>query len=211
MEPATLTTSDGFELEARWDVPAHPCEHTVVFCHPHPLHGGTMTAPLMDNVTEHLIRSGMAVLRFNFRGVGSSEGHWGKGVAEVRDVAAAMAAARDASPEVSLVGWSFGAATALRFQASEGDTAAYVGIAPPVRGSEGATLPVPAELARARRTILIGERDQLIDVDDVRAYAANIGADFHVLAASDHFFHFRERRVAEHVTDALMGAQGQGG
>ena len=203
MHPVTIETTDGITLDARWDEPDGPPEGYVVFCHPHPLHGGTMTAPLMEKVTAVLVAGGW-VLRFNFRGVGGSGGGWGGGVGEMDDVAAAMAAARDRSGDgVGLAGWSFGAATALRWQARDRDAAPYVGIAPPVETSHGPLLPDPQHLLGARRTIIIGERDQLIDVDAVRAYAEAIGADFKLLPASDHFFYFREERVGELVLAGL--------
>lgn len=205
MRPLTIETADGISLEARWDRPEGSPSGYVVFCHPHPLHGGTMTAPLMEKVTARMVESGWAVLRFNFRGVGGSEGGWGGGTAELDDVAAAMTAARaEAGDGVALAGWSFGAATALRWQARDGDTSTYVGIAPPVETSDGTRLPDPAELKPARRTIIIGERDQLIDVAAVQAYAEAIGAAFHLVPASDHFFYFREARVADLVLAGLQ-------
>ena len=59
------------ELEARWDVPEDP-DHAIVLCHPHPLHRGTMNVPLLDAITSNLVERNVAVLRFNFRGVGRS-------------------------------------------------------------------------------------------------------------------------------------------
>lgn len=200
----TLITSDGLTLQHRWDGPDDGA-HVVVFCHPHPQQGGTMTAPLMQKVTEHLTDTGMLVLRFNYRGVGTSEGDHGYGIGELHDVDAAMSMARGLHRDrVSLIGWSFGAAMALRWQAGAGDAVSYVGIAPPA-GMSGYEMPQPHELAEAERAILIGERDQLIDVETVRAYAESIGARFEVLPASDHFFHFREQRVAEFVLTHLTG------
>lgn len=186
-------------LEARWDSPATPTS-ILVFCHPHPLHGGTMTAPLMERVTAHLVESGIAVLRFNFRGVGRSEGSWGGGQAELEDVGAAMRAAGHAALRVGLGGWSFGAATGLRWQAATGDAAPYVGIAPPV-----SNVPEPGELANAPRTIIMGERDQLISFEECRDYAASIGARF-VPVGTDHFFTLQEDVVARHAREALCGA-----
>jgi alpha/beta superfamily hydrolase len=65
-----------------------------------------------------------------------------------------------------------------------------------VRLTGDAELPAPVALAPARRLFVVGDRDQLVDVEEIRAYAAEIGARFEVLAGSDHFFHFREQNVA---------------
>ncbi len=201
-------TSGDVELEARWDLPEQPTI-AVVFCHPHPLHGGTMTAPLMEAVTRSLCMRGFAVLRFNFRGVGESTGSHDFGVAEVDDVAAAVdhAAARFPHLPLGLAGWSFGAATALRFQAKSWSAAPYAGIAPPVASNRSPALPARHELAQAHRTFIIGDRDQFVTVDELSTYAAGIHGRIEVLNGSDHFFYFREERVAAAVADALTAGE----
>ena len=194
------------QLETLWDTPEAPAS-LAVFCHPHPLQRGTMRAPLMNAVTTHLVAAGFAVLRFNFRGVGSSTGAHGQGIEEMDDVAAAVDFARSRYPELpfGICGWSFGAATALGWQARDQSTDPYVGIAPPVRSDRSPELPPPDRLRPARRLFVIGDRDQFCTVGEIEAYAASIGAGVEVLKGSDHFFYFREERVAEAVVTALSG------
>ncbi len=201
-EPITIQGNDGIMLQARWDRPPDP-RGVVVFCHPHPQHGGTMTAPLMHKVTKGLVARGLTVFRFNFRGVGLSTGEWGGGLGEVDDVAAAVGYVRQQEPELSfgIIGWSFGAATALAWQARDRDAAPLAGIAPPVRTELVERLPRPDELAPARRTFILGDRDQFVTVDDLRDYAEAAGATMSVLEGSDHFFYFREERVANLIAD----------
>jgi len=117
-----IQTKDGFSLEARWDDAAVPASSIAVLCHPHPLEDGTMEAPLLRTVTTSLNAAGIHVLRFNFRGVGSSEGTWDQGIGEVHDVAAAVEAAQLAFPTMPLgiAGWSFGATTSLAWQLETG-------------------------------------------------------------------------------------------
>jgi len=205
----TLHTDDGVALAARWDEAADP-RGAVVFCHPHPLHGGTMNAPLMVRVTEVLTERGLHVLRFDFRGAGGSGGTHGVGVAELHDVDAAVRSARRAHPDLplGLCGWSFGAATALRWEAETGSGLPYVGIAPPVRVEGVAALPEPAALPPATRSFVLGDRDQFVTVEELDDYARRIGATLHVLPASDHFFYFREARVGELVAGDLLDAFG---
>ncbi len=202
-----LTTADGLRLEARWDVADDPLG-TVVLCHPHPLHGGTMTAPLMGAITDVLVEHRLSVLRFNFRGVGGSEGSHGGGEAELLDIDAATDAAAAAYQDLpsALSGWSFGAATALRWSAVRRSARPYVGVAPPVRSELTPWLPAPDELEPAHRSFVVGERDQFVPVADLEAYARAIGAAVHVIAGSDHFFYFRERRVGELVAADLSAA-----
>ena len=207
MIPVLLRSSEGVELEARWDVPARPLA-AVVFCHPHPQHRGTMTVPLMIGVTNVLVARDLAVLRFNFRGVGASTGAWDDGVGEVEDVGAAVNAARERYPylPIGIAGWSFGAATSLKWQAEAQAALAWVGIAPPVRLDDVYRLPDPDTLLPAARQIIIGDRDQFSSVADTDDYAQRIGASVHVFKGSDHFFYFREERVGDIVADALCAA-----
>jgi alpha/beta superfamily hydrolase len=164
-----------------------------------------MTAPIMVAITDHLVAAGFAVLRFNFRGVGASAGDHGHGQGELADIDAAVAAAETSHPALPqrIAGWSFGAATALSWQAARGDVRPYAGIAPPVDSVRAPALPVPTELGTARRTFVIGDRDQFTAVDDLERYAEAIGAAVAVIKGSDHFFFFREERVATILADAL--------
>ena len=189
----SVATSDGIVLDARWDQPAH-ARGVVVLCHAHPQYGGTMHAPLMHRVALGLVGKGFAVLRFNFRGVGGSGGTWGGGTGEIEDVDAAVAAAREQHPglSLSLAGWSFGALTSLRWQARTGDASPYAGIALPLD-----MYAPPHGLVPGRRTLIIGDRDQFATVAATRAYGELIGATVEVLAGSDHFFVFRHDRVTE--------------
>lgn len=202
-----IRTATGLSLEARWDDATEPALGVVVFCHPHPLDGGTMTAPLMQKVTSVLTGGGLHVLRFNFRGVGSSDGAWDEGVGEVDDVEAAVEAAGYAFEDLplGLAGWSFGASTSLAWQQRSRSTLPWAGIAPGIRSYRGSTPPDPAALEPASRLIVIGDRDQFATVEQMRGYAAAMGARIEVLEGSDHFFWFREGRVGTAVASHLGG------
>ena len=143
------------------------------------------------------------MLRFNFRGVGRSEGGWSGGTGEIEDVAAAVAGAGEAYPNLpqGIAGWSFGAHTSLRWQARSDDTRAYAGIAPPVSLTGANDLPLPIALPPADRLFIIGDRDQFTPATDLEAYATAAGARFEVMTGSDHFFAFRDRQIA----DLLIG------
>lgn len=209
----TLATSDGLHLAAHWDLPASEPTAAIVLCHPHPLMGGSMEVPLIRGVASGLTGSGFAVLRFNFRGVGDSEGVWSGGSAEIEDVAAAARTAETAYPTLphGLAGWSFGAHTALRWQARSDDGRPYAGIAPPVSMTGAADLPAPNALPPAARLFVIGDRDQFTTVEALRTYSSDAGARLEVVSGSDHFFYFREGRVADlvaaHFSEAFSEAE----
>ncbi len=189
-----LATSDGETLEARWDRAEDP-SGAVVFCHPHPQQGGTMMAPLMVAVTTRLMERGFSVLRFNFRGIGASTGTHDNGKAEVLDVAAAIGAAHDTGLAVHLSGWSFGAGTALRWLTGQQESILYAGIAPPPEN-------LPDDLPPGSKRIVVGTRDQVVDVEAIRAYAERLSIDL-VLTPGDHFFHGRGKKIGDLVAQGF--------
>ena len=98
------------KLEAMLRVSPSP-RGTAVVAHPHPMYGGTMHNPVVFHADRVLHRAGWTTLRFNFRGVGRSEGIHDEGRGEVDDVAAALSWTRGLAPDLPqmLVGYSFGA------------------------------------------------------------------------------------------------------
>lgn len=99
-------------LEALLEEPEDaPPRRAVLVCHPHPLHGGTMHNKVVYRLARGLRRSGAVVLRFNFRGVGRSEGEHGHLAGEIEDARAALEWLRARYPELpfALAGFSFGA------------------------------------------------------------------------------------------------------
>jgi alpha/beta superfamily hydrolase len=193
-EREQIVTGDGVGLEAKIDAPEQP-RRVTVFCHADPRQGGTMNSPLMIAVTRRLVERGHLVVRFNFRGTGASTGTHGGGVDELADLAAAVDHARHWGLPLGLAGWSFGAAVALTWHASAGDPMPYAGIAPPPHH-------LPAELSPGPKRMVVGTRDQVIDADALRVYAAEKGIDL-VMTPGDHFFHGRGERIGDLVGQGL--------
>jgi uncharacterized protein len=193
-EKVRLATSDGETLEARWDVPQAPTG-AVVFCHPHPLQGGSMMAPLMVAVTTTLNARGFSVLRFNFRGTGESSGEHTDGELEILDVAAAVETAASTGLDLHLAGWSFGAGVALRWLSGQQDPVPYAGIAP-------ASSALPDELPPGPKRIVVGTRDQVVDIEALRRYAEEQSIDL-LLTPGDHFFHGRGKKVGNLVAQGF--------
>lgn len=194
-----IPTADGCDLEGIYEQAIDPVG-TLVLCHPHPQHGGTMRTPILHTVKKRALARRISVLRFNFRGVGDSTGSFDHGAGEMNDVDAAVefVSAQDSRPP-SLCGWSFGAATALRWQAMTASNLTYVGIAPPVDGRLTPSLPEPNELVQAKRMFIVGARDQFVDVEKLGAYAGSIGALMKTYPSSDHFFVNKRDKLADDV------------
>jgi alpha/beta superfamily hydrolase len=114
-----------------------PASFVCVVCHPHPLYGGTMHNKVVHRVATALHDLGASVLRFNFRGVGHSEGVHDQGAGELEDARAALHWMRDAHPHARqwLAGFSFGSWVAARLAAAEPGVDELILIAPPVTRS----------------------------------------------------------------------------
>ena len=113
---------------------AHDHTVTAVVCHPHPLYGGTLHNKVAHRVASALFGMGVAVLRFNFRGVGASEGAFDQGRGELEDAQAALTFLRERYPAARrwIAGFSFGSWVASRLAAAEADAEQLILIAPPV-------------------------------------------------------------------------------
>lgn len=194
-ETIAFDTPDGLRLEGRLAVPDDP-RGAAVLCHPHPRFGGTMSSSIVPAVQRALTAEGWASLRFNFRGVGRSEGAYAGGIGERTDALAALERVRASFPDLPLAvaGWSFGALVGLAAAVSFPGVEAYVAIAPPVTQSHGIDLPPlpPAELLAAwagRALAICGTTDPFCTPHGLRAWAAQIpGAEVLVMEGQSHFF-----------------------
>ena len=200
--PTTLTTADGLTLEAQWAVPAQP-RARVVIAHPHPQHGGNMHSLVVSTLFTHLVDSGCAVLRFNFRGVGRSEGEHDFGEGEQLDVQAAvdaLATVGNGQGPLVLAGWSFGADLALTCDAPE--LAGWFLVAPPLRvlsadRFKAAPDPRPKWLA-------VPERDQFNPPDQAQATVDDWpNAEVHPVGGADHFLVGRTNKLNEMIDEFL--------
>jgi alpha/beta superfamily hydrolase len=124
-------------LEASLRV-ACPTRAVAVVSHPHPQQGGTMHNPVVFHSERELYRDGWTTLRFNFRGVGDSDGSYDRGEGETDDVGAAASWLRGVATgaPLVLVGYSFGSICSLRHALRDRSVAAVIAIGLPVRNWE---------------------------------------------------------------------------
>ncbi len=209
--PLEIVVEDGTVLDARVAIPER-ASRLVVVAHPHPIYGGSMQDPLTVALTRVAAEHGAATLRFDFRGVGRSEGRHDGGRAEILDLLAAVRTFARLVPgaPVSVVGYSFGSWVALqaaRAHAEPIDRLALV--APAVSILPYDALPEHPGAARYERPIAmaLGDRDGFCDPTRARVLAGRIGASIAVLSGEDHFFARSRRRVAELVVPFLLGAR----
>lgn len=188
----TFETEDGLLLEGcllRMADEAAPVRGGVVLAHPHPLYGGSMETPLVVALAQNLASEGFAVLRFNFRGVGNSEGAFGGGEAEEADIIAAVQAlgAQPGLPRAqrALVGYSFGAWVGLRALSRLPTVKAFVGIGTPLWHLSPAALTDD----QRPRLFITGEHDDISPPHVVHSMA--LGAPHvrvHIIPNADHAY-----------------------
>jgi alpha/beta superfamily hydrolase len=184
-------TIDGPEgaLEALLELPQEREPRAcAIVCHPHPLHGGTMQNKVAHTLGRSFAGLHFAALRFNFRGVGSSEGQFDNGNGEVADVAAAVSWLRKSYPglDLWLAGFSFGAAMAIQ-AAPLCRPAGLVSVAPAVSRFAGSL----EEQPDCPWLIVQGDQDELVDIDETIKWVNSLqpGPELAVFPDTEHFFH----------------------
>jgi uncharacterized protein len=187
-------------LEGLLTLPDGGAPGAAVVCHPHPMYGGSMDNNVVEAVLDALWRHQFATLRFNFRGVGDSEGDYDGGEGELDDARAAVAfvAAKSGLKSVTLAGYSFGASVSLRAGLTDPAVNRLVLVALPVVLMTG-----PSDSSSKPVLLVSGDRDSYSPVEPLRTLAHNLGnrARLEILAGADHFFGGYEARLS-----ALIGA-----
>lgn len=181
----------------------------VVFAHPHPEFGGTMHTKAVYQGAKGLVRLGCAVLRFNFRGVGASEGAFDRGEGERADFKAALDYMHAKYPGAKLwaAGFSFGAWVALEEGATDDRVSLLIGIAPPVASSaSGLTYEFPNTLASTKPKFFVqGEADEICPLEGMWHFYGQLHEpkELVVIDAADHLFDGKTPEVGEALEDLL--------
>jgi alpha/beta superfamily hydrolase len=171
-------------LEGLWKEAPGERRGCAVFAHPHPLHGGTMHNKVVYRAVQALTRSGFATLRFNFRGVGTSEGRYDAGRGEVEDFRAAMdEAVRRTGLPLLAGGFSFGSAVGLKAIVQDPRVTAFVALGLPLATESGRLVPRPGVPA----LYVVGERDAFGPPEDLHRFVAGSGTVV-VVPGAGHFF-----------------------
>ena len=200
-EPAAVRTVGRDGLLATAD--ATGLRAAVVLAHPHTEYGGTMHTKTVYQAAKALSRIGCAVLRFNFRGAGASDGAFDNGAGETDDFRAAVQFMHDRYPGANLwaAGMSFGAWIALSVGVEDARVSTLVAIAAPVgRYDFGAV----AQSAKAK-FFIHGERDEVCPLKEVREFYARAvePKELVVIDGADHLFDGKVSEVADAIEDLL--------
>jgi hypothetical protein len=177
------------ELQCAIDEPAASGLTTprglALVCHPHPLHGGTLDNKVVQTLARAFVQLGWRAVRFNFRGVGASQGAWDEGRGEVDDALAVVQALREPAQPLVVAGFSFGAYVASQVAARlQGPAAAQrvVLVGPAVQNFPVA--PVPQD-----SLVIHGESDEVVSLSSVLDWARPHTLPVTVVPGTGHFFH----------------------
>ena len=173
------------EIECAIDAPAGTPRGVAVVCHPHPQHGGTLDNKVAQTLARAFVQLGWRSVRFNFRGVGASQGAWDEGVGEVDDALAVIEAHRDPAAPLMLAGFSFGAYVASQAAtrlADDSKPQRLVLVGPSTERQQMASVP-------ADTLVIHGESDEVVPLSATLAWARPQNLPVIVFPGVGHFFH----------------------
>jgi alpha/beta superfamily hydrolase len=192
-------------LEVMLEFPAqfHSKSAIVVICHPHPPDGGSMHNKVVSTLAKAFIDAEYISIRFNFRGVGQSQGIYNQGIGELADCLAVLTWIQQQRPlaPIALAGFSFGAWVALK-AAEQLSPILIVSIAPPVGFRDFLDVQNPA----CPWLAVQGEQDEIVDASTVVAWLEHQNPRPEIINMPDtsHFFHGKLLPLREHVKAFLQ-------
>jgi len=180
-------------LEGRYHPAQEPNAPIALILHPHPQYGGTMNNKVVYNLFHIFVRRGFAVLRFNFRGVGRSQGVFDDGIGELSDAASALDWLQTMNPNASscwITGFSFGSWIGMQLLMRRPEIKGFITVAPPADKYDFSFLaPCPSS-----GLIVQGEADEIVEPAASETLAIELQAkraitiDYELIKGADHFF-----------------------
>jgi alpha/beta superfamily hydrolase len=174
----------------------------IIVCHPHPLYGGSMDNNVVSSLCEALTKASFVSFKFNFRGVGASQGEFGQGIGEQTDVEAAISFISRLkginSTRIGLTGYSAGAGFAIPVGSGDSRIKALAAVSPPLNMFSfdflGSCL--------KPRLLVSGSRDDFTPADQFLEFCQNLAEpkQCQVIEGADHFWWEYESLLAAKVT-----------
>ena len=210
MPDVIMNGPDG-RLEGRYQPGKQATAPIALMLHPHPQHGGTMNNKVVYALYQAFVRRGMAVLRFNFRGVGRSQGKFDRGEGELSDAASALDWLQGVNPNATgcwIGGFSFGAWIGMQLLMRRPEITGFIAVAPPANLYDfGFLAPCPAS-----GLVLQGNADDVVPHESVDKLVQklssqrDIGIDYRLIRGANHFFHDRLDALNDEIDDYLNKA-----
>ena len=198
-------------IEARYHHGKEPNAPIAIILHPHPANGGTMNNKVVFNLFRTFAEQGFNVLRFNFRGVGRSEGRFDNGEGELSDAAAALDWLQAQNPNANncwVAGFSFGAWISMQLLMRRPEIDGFVSISPPANLYDFNFLaPCPVS-----GLIVQGDQDSIVPHESVSRLVTKLNSqkgiaiDYRLMEKTGHFFETQLDTLNSHVKDYLNKA-----
>ena len=178
----------------------------VVVCHPHSLYGGEMNNNVVVPICQALAQASIVSLRFNFRGVGASQGKFAEGIGEKEDIVAAISYLSTLETvdkeRIGLCGYSFGGGVSLEVAPADERVKALALISPAI------STYVPLKQYTKPKLIVCGGADQFVSIISLQRLAEELPPpnDFELVSGADHFWGGYEDKVAARVVAFFVNA-----
>ena len=206
--PDVIINGPEGRLEGRYHHAKDTSAPIALLLHPHPQHGGTMNNKVVYTLYHAFVRQGFSALRFNFRGVGRSQGSFARGEGELSDAASALDWLQGYNANASacwIGGFSFGAWIGMQLLMRRPEIDGFISVAPPANLYDfGFLAPCPSS-----GLIIHGDKDHLVPLESVQKlinklmHQRDITIDFRLVRGADHFFQNRLEELDEEVEDYL--------
>ena len=191
--PDVIFNGPDGRLEGRYHQSKKSDAPIAIVLHPHPLHGGNMNNRIIYMMYNAFVDNGFSVLRFNFRGVGRSQGTFDGGIGELSDAAYAfdwMQQCNKNSRFCWIGGYSFGALISMQLMMRRPEIEGFISVSPPANTEDFSFLaPCPSS-----GLISHGDSDEIIPIETVSKLASKLGAQknievkFAAIKGADHFY-----------------------
>jgi len=210
--PEILINGPEGRLEGRYSHSSIPDAPLALILHPNPEHGGTMNNKISYMMFQAMKQRGFSVLRFNFRGVGNSQGMFDRGEGELSDAASALDWMQDINPNAPytwIAGFNFGAWIGMQLLMRRPEIEGFISVAPPANLYDFSFLaPCPSS-----GLIIQGERDDVVPCDPVEKLVEKLHAqkgieiDHRTIKGANHFFHDKVDDLIGNMHDHMNKAQ----
>jgi len=204
--PEVIFNGPEGRLEGRFEQNQDKSAPIALILHPHPKQGGTMNNKVVYHSYQSFVKLGFSTLRFNFRGVGKSEGKYDEGVGELADAASALDWLQYdaiASRKVWVAGFSFGAWIALQLLMRRPEIEGFIAISPPANKYDFSFLaPCPTS-----GLIIQGDQDEIVTEESVFSLRTKldsqklISVDYKKVAGASHFFSSQFNVIQEAIEE----------
>jgi uncharacterized protein len=206
--PEVIINGPEGRIEGRYQHSREPNAPIALLLHPHPQHGGTMNNKIVYALFRAFTKRGFSTLRFNFRGVGRSQGSFARGEGELSDAASALDWLQTYNQNAAgcwIGGFSFGAWIGMQLLMRRPEIDSFISIAPPASMYDFSFLaPCPSS-----GLIVHGDADEIVAPESVQklvnklSHQRDIKINYQLLKGANHFFNDKMPELEQVVSDYL--------